>query len=93
MKSEGPDTLRAQKILRRAMIKVAKDCGLEDDWATFLVINMAVMSATIAEVIGSDRIMTDGGDREIRFALAQFEEMLRQDIAGRIEHERKQTRQ
>lgn len=87
------DTLRAQQILRRAMIKVAKDCGLQDDWARFLVVNMAVMSATIAEVIGSDRIMADGGAREIKFALSQFEGMLRQDIAGRIEHERKQTRQ
>jgi hypothetical protein len=88
-----PDTERAQRILRRAMLKIAKDCGLRHDWAKFLVVNLVCVSATIAEVIGSDRIMADGGEKEIRFAVAQFESMLRQDIAGRIEHDKKQTRQ
>ncbi|PPQ42139.1 hypothetical protein [Rhodopseudomonas palustris] len=92
-RAQRPDTDRAQRILRRALIKIANDCGLRHDWARFLAVNLAAASATITEVIGSDRIMADGGEEVIKGATAQFESMLREDIAGRIAHEAGQTRQ
>jgi hypothetical protein len=84
---------RAQMILKRAMVKMAKDCGLRHDWATFIVITQCVTTAVLAELIPSDKLMADGGEAVVRHFTAQFESMLRQDFAGRIEHDLKQTRQ
>lgn len=93
IKQQKPDTDKARRILYRAMIRICKECGLQYDWASFIVVTQAVTSKTIAEVVGSDDLMKDGGEGLIKHALALFESMLREDFAGRIEHERKQTRQ
>lgn len=88
-----PDTQKAQKILHKARRRVALECGLRHDWATFTIVALASASMTIAEVIRSDDLMKDGGDAQIKHMVAQFESMLREDVAKRIAHDQQQTRQ
>lgn len=87
------DTQKAQKIALKAFRRIALECGLRHDWATFTIVTMSAASATVAEVIRSDDLMKDRGDTQIKHMVEQFESMLREDVAKRIQSDRKQTRQ
>lgn len=91
--SMKPDTQKAQKIVLKAFRRIALECGLRHDWATFTIVALSAASGAVAEVIRSDDLMKDGGETQIKHMVAQFESMLREDIAKRMEHDRKQTRQ
>lgn len=86
------DTQKAQKIAVKAFRRIALECGLRHDWATFTIVVMSGASATVAEVIRSDDLVRDGGEKQIKHMVAQFESMLREDITKRLEHEKAQTR-
>jgi hypothetical protein len=82
----GQDFQRAQELLREAMKTIVLECRV--DWGEFIAVTMAAVSATITEAVDIDRLLADDGAEFIKFALAQFESMLREDFAGRIAHER-----
>ena len=87
------DLQKAQRIFQRAGRRVCLECGLRNDWATFITVTMAAVSVTIATVIRSDDLMKDGGEKQIRHTVDSFEKMLREDVAKRIEEDQAQTRQ
>lgn len=87
------NTQKAQKIALKAFRRIALECGMQRDWATFTIVCMSGAAGVLAEVINSDDLMRDGGEKQIKHMVAQFESMLREDIARRLEHEKAQTRQ
>lgn len=84
---------RAQRILRRAFIKMVNECGLVHRPDLFVTLTMISVSTVIAETISSAKIATpEGVDETIRFSLNEFEKLLREDLAGRVAHDAIQKR-
>ncbi|GAA3849509.1 hypothetical protein AFIC_001025 [[Pseudomonas] carboxydohydrogena] len=93
-KKEKPDNIqRAQDILYRAHRRVMLECDMRHDWSMFVVVSQAATSGICAEVVSSDQLMRDRGEKVIQQMTAQFASMLREDFDRRIEHEKAQTRQ
>lgn len=85
---------KAQKILRRANLRVINECDLRYRGDLFIFVAMASVSAVITEIVDSAKIMEEGGiDDIVKHTTNDFERMLREDLAERLDYERKITRQ
>lgn len=89
------DIQRAQKIIRKAMVKAVRECGLDTRWDLFVPIALYAVSAVFTEAcsFGSTLHEPNGVGKLADFGASEFRKMLAEDLAGRLEHERKQTRQ
>lgn len=89
MAERKPDVMKAQEMLRSSLKRVAIECGINKDPATFLVLMMVATSALVAEMTNPTKLLEDNGESVIKFAIDELNKYLRQDLDGRIKHERK----
>ena len=83
------DLQKAQELMREKLAEVARATDINDKPEYFLVVMMLATSALIAEMVSTEKLFEPGTvDEMIDFAKNQLERYLREDLAGRIKHER-----
>jgi hypothetical protein len=87
------DIQRAQAILHRALVKVAKLPKIRHDPALFVTLVMVAYSAVVAESASDAKVMEPGGiEAMIKFAQDELGKIMREDFAGRKAHDAAQPR-
>lgn len=94
-KSRNIDMQRAQEIIRRALIKVAKLDNVQKDPFVLLVIMGASLSAVFTELHAQGGVALDEAQVERSTAAATkiMGDMIRQDMTGLMRHQRGETLQ
>jgi len=93
MTTKKPDCQRAQRMLRKAHRKIAKECGFSNEVFEFAVILNWETAAFVTELVGSDKLMQPGGIDEVaNFVSGQLASALRETLLARADHKMRKVR-